>query len=269
VNNVTELTNVEIERYSRQIILSNVGGRGQKRLKESRVLVVGAGGLGSPVAYYLAAAGIGTLGIVDSDAVELSNLQRQILHSTERLGKSKAESARQTLLALNPHITVNTYPVRLTKDNILSIIEDYHVVVGGVDNFPTRYLLNDACIMASKPLVEGGVLQWDGLVMTIKPGEGPCYRCIFPDPPPLGAVPSCQEAGIIGVIPGVIGVIQATEVIKLLLGIGRTLTGRLLLYDALEMHFREVAAERNTECPVCGDNPRIRELEDYTFACEG
>ncbi|MGI9953437.1 molybdopterin-synthase adenylyltransferase MoeB [Moorellaceae bacterium AZ2] len=265
---MTELTNAEIERYSRQIILPNLGGRGQKRLKESRVLVVGAGGLGSPVAYYLAAAGVGTIGIVDSDAVELSNLQRQILHSTDRLGKSKAESARQTLLALNPHLTVNTYPLRLTKDNILPIIQDYEVVVGGVDNFPTRYLLNDACVMAGKPLVEGGVLQWDGLVMTIKPKEGPCYRCIFPDPPPPGAVPTCQEAGIIGVIPGVIGVIQATEVIKLLLGIGETLTGRLLLYNALEMRFREVAAERNPVCPVCSDNPRIRTLEEYTFVCE-
>ncbi|MGB9662530.1 MAG: HesA/MoeB/ThiF family protein [Moorellaceae bacterium] len=265
---MTELSPAEIERYSRQIILPNVGGRGQKKLKESKVLVVGAGGLGSPVAYYLAAAGVGTLGIVDSDAVELSNLQRQILHTTERLGEPKAESARKTLLALNPSITVQTYPLRLNKDNILDIIGSYDVIVGGVDNFPTRYLLNDACVMAGKPLVEGGVLQWDGLAMTIKPKEGPCYRCIFPEPPPVGAVPTCQEAGIIGVVPGVIGVIQATEVIKLLLGIGDNLVGRLLIYDALEMRFREVRAERNPDCPVCSDSPRLRTLEEYLLACD-
>lgn len=263
-----ELSPAEIERYSRQIILPNVGGRGQKKLKESKVLIVGAGGLGSPVAYYLAAAGVGTLGIVDSDAVELSNLQRQILHTTERLGEPKAESARKTLLALNPSIAVQTYPLRLNKDNILDIIGPYDVIVGGVDNFPTRYLLNDACVMAGKPLVEGGVLQWDGLAMTIKPKEGPCYRCIFPEPPPVGAVPTCREAGIIGVVPGVIGVIQATEVIKLLLGIGDNLVGRLLIYDALEMRFREVRAERNPDCPVCSDSPRLRTLEEYLLACD-
>ncbi|MBE3581278.1 MAG: HesA/MoeB/ThiF family protein, partial [Thermoanaerobacteraceae bacterium] len=219
------LTNEEMERYSRQIILRNVGGRGQERLKQGKVLIIGAGGLGSPAAYYLAAAGVGTIGIVDRDVVDISNLQRQILHSTERLGRPKVESARETLLALNPALTINTYHLRLGKDNILDIIRDYDVIVGGVDNFPTRYLLNDACVMTGKTLVEGGVLQWDGLVMTIKPGQGPCYCCIFPDPPPPGAVPSCQEAGVIGTVPGLIGAIQATEVIKILLGVGDTLTG--------------------------------------------
>ncbi|MBE3573270.1 MAG: HesA/MoeB/ThiF family protein, partial [Moorella humiferrea] len=219
------LTNEEIERYSRQIILRNVGGRGQERLKQGKVLIVGAGGLGSPAAYYLAAAGVGTIGIVDSDVVDISNLQRQILHNTERLGRPKAASARETLLALNPHLTINAYPLRLGRDNIFDIIRDYDVIVTGVDNFPTRYLLNDACVMTGKTLVEGGVLQWDGLVMTIKPGQGPCYRCIFPDPPPPGTVPSCQEAGVMGTVPGVIGAIQATEVIKILLGVGDTLTG--------------------------------------------
>ncbi|MBC7325139.1 MAG: HesA/MoeB/ThiF family protein, partial [Moorella sp. (in: Bacteria)] len=213
-------------RYSRQIILKNVGGRGQEKLKEGKVLIIGAGGLGSPVAYYLTAAGVGTIGIVDSDRVDLSNLQRQILHNSDRLGQLKAESARETLLALNPALTINTYPLRLDKANILDIIRDYDVVVDGVDNFATRYLLNDACVMTGKTLVEGGVLQWDGLVMTIKPGRGPCYRCIFPDPPPPGAVPSCQEAGVMGTVPGLIGAIQATEVIKILLGVGETLTGR-------------------------------------------
>ncbi|CEP67503.1 Molybdenum cofactor biosynthesis, MoeB [Moorella glycerini] len=262
------LTNEEIERYSRQIILKNVGGRGQEKLKQGKVLIVGAGGLGSPVAYYLAAAGVGTVGIVDSDRVDLSNLQRQILHNSDRLGRLKAESARETLLALNPALTINTYPLRLGKDNILAIIRDYDVIVDGVDNFPTRYLLNDACVMTGKTMVEGGVLQWDGLVMTIKPGQGPCYRCIFPDPPPPGAVPSCQEAGVMGPVPGLIGAIQATEVIKILLGVGETLTGRLLIYNALEMRFREIKAERNRNCPVCGENPRIRELEEYTFVCK-
>ncbi|MGI6284761.1 molybdopterin-synthase adenylyltransferase MoeB [Neomoorella humiferrea] len=261
------LTNQEIERYSRQIIIKNIGGRGQERLKRGKVLIVGAGGLGSPAAYYLAAAGVGTIGIVDSDVVDISNLQRQILHSTERLGRPKVESARETLLALNPNLTINTYHLRLGKDNILDLIRDYDVIVDGVDNFPTRYLLNDACVMTGKTMVEGGVLQWDGLVMTIKPGQGPCYRCIFPDPPPPGAVPSCQEAGVIGTVPGLIGAIQATEVIKILLGVGDTLTGRLLIYNALEMRFREVKAERNSNCPVCGDSPRIRELEEYTFVC--
>ncbi|QGP91201.1 Sulfur carrier protein adenylyltransferase [Neomoorella glycerini] len=262
------LTNEEMERYSRQIILKNVGGRGQEKLKQGKVLIVGAGGLGSPVAYYLAAAGVGTIGIVDSDRVDLSNLQRQILHNSDRLGRLKAESARETLLALNPALTINIYPLRLGKGNILAIIRDYDVIVDGVDNFPTRYLLNDACVMTGKTMVEGGVLQWDGLVMTIKPGQGPCYRCIFPDPPPPGAVPSCQEAGVMGTVPGLIGAIQATEVIKILLGVGETLTGRLLIYNALEMRFREIKAERNRNCPVCGENPRIRELEEYTFVCE-
>ncbi|SMB98114.1 adenylyltransferase and sulfurtransferase [Thermanaeromonas toyohensis ToBE] len=265
---MVELSNVEIERYSRQIILPNIGGKGQKKLKQSKVLVVGAGGLGSPAAYYLAAAGVGTIGIVDGDAVELSNLQRQILHNTKRVGLPKAESARETLLALNPHITVNVHQLRLSKDNVLELITGYEVIVDAVDNFPARYLLNDACVMAGKPLVEAGVLQWDGLVMTIKPREGPCYRCIFPEPPPPGAVPTCREAGIIGVVPGVIGAIQATEVLKLLLGIGEGLIGRLLIYNGLEMRFREVRAERNPACPVCGENPRIRTLEEYTFACE-
>ncbi|HLT59040.1 MAG: molybdopterin-synthase adenylyltransferase MoeB [Limnochordales bacterium] len=261
-------TEDEIVRYSRNIILQEVGGVGQQKLKDARVLVVGAGGLGSPAALYLAAAGVGTIGIVDHDTVDLSNLQRQILHRTQDVGKPKVESARRALEDLNPGVRVETYPVRLTAANVMDLIRDYDVVVDGVDNFATRYLLNDACVMAGKPLVDAGILRWDGLMMTIKPGEGPCYRCVFPEPPPAGVIPTCQEAGVIGALAGVMGTLQAMEVIKLLLGVGQTLTGRLLLFDGLEGRFRQVSASRDPNCPVCGDNPTVTELVEYDLACD-
>jgi len=258
----------EIVRYSRHIILQEVGGVGQRKLKDARVLVVGAGGLGSPAAFYLAAAGIGTLGIVDDDVVDLSNLQRQILHRTEDVGKPKVDSAHRALTALNPGVRVVTYRERLSAANVMDLIRDYDVIVDGVDNFSTRYLLNDACVMAGKPLVDAGILRWDGMLMTIRPGEGPCYRCVFPEPPPAGVIPSCQEAGVIGAIAGVMGTLQALEAIKLILGVGETLSGRLLLFDALEGRFRQVNAAQDPDCPVCGDHPTITELIEYDLACE-
>lgn len=261
-------TNDEIVRYSRHIILQEVGGTGQQKLKDAKVLVIGAGGLGSPAAFYLAAAGIGTIGIVDDDAVDLSNLQRQILHRTQDVGRPKVESAARALTELNPGVTVKPYRMRLDATNVLDLVKEYDVVVDGVDNFSTRYLLNDACVMAGKPLVDAGILRWDGMMMTIKPGEGPCYRCVFPEPPPAGVIPSCQEAGVIGAIAGVMGTLQAMETIKVILGVGETLTGRLLLYDALEGRFRQVSAARDPNCAVCGDNPTITELVEYDLACD-
>ncbi len=262
-------TEDDIKRYSRHIILREVGGRGQEKLRNASALIVGAGGLGSPSAYYLAAAGVGALGIVDGDSVEVSNLQRQILHRTGDLGRAKAESARQRIQTLNPGVSVISYPLRLNRDNIGEIIRDYDVIIDGVDNFPTRYLLNDACFFAKKPLVEAGVLQFLGQVMTIVPGEGPCYRCIFPEPPPAGALPSCQEAGVLGPVPGVLGTIQANEAIKLILEIGRPLIGRLLIYEALSGSFREVSIRPNPACPLCGEKPSITRLEEYPSECEG
>ncbi|MDW7673609.1 MAG: molybdopterin-synthase adenylyltransferase MoeB [Bacillota bacterium] len=261
-------TEEDIQRYSRHILLPEVGGKGQLKLKEAKVLMIGAGGLGSPVALYLAAAGVGTLGIVDMDVVDLSNLQRQVLHTTADVGRPKVESAKETLTAINPGIMVNAYRDRLGPDNVMELIKQYDIIVDGVDNFPTRFLLNDACVMAQKPLVEAGILRWDGMVMTIKPGEGPCYRCVFPEPPPPGSVPTCQEAGVIGAIAGVMGVLQATEVIKLILGVGQNLTGRLLTFDALQGKFREVKIKRNHKCAVCGDDPIITELTEYELKCE-
>ncbi|MHB1127128.1 MAG: thiazole biosynthesis adenylyltransferase ThiF [Bacillota bacterium] len=258
----------QILRYSRHIILQEMGGKGQKKLLGSKVLVVGAGGLGSPASLYLAAAGVGTIGIVDSDTVDLSNLQRQILHSTADVGKPKTESAQETLNSLNPDVNVIAYPTRLDKDNIRDMIRDYDVIIDGVDNFPTRFLLNDACVFTGKPLVEAGILRWDGMVMTIIPGEGPCYRCVFPEPPPNGAVPSCQEAGVLGAVAGVMGVLQAAEAIKLLLGVGKNLVGRLLIFDAMETRFREVKVDKNPRCPVCGEQPTIKELMEYDQNCE-
>jgi len=260
-------TEEDIQRYSRHIILPEVGGKGQMKLREGKVLMIGAGGLGSPVSLYLAAAGIGTLGIVDMDTVDLSNLQRQVLHTTNDVGRPKVESAKETLTAINPGVKVNAYRERLGKDNVLELVNEYDVIVDGVDNFPTRFLLNDACVMAKKPLVEAGILRWDGMVMTIIPGEGPCYRCVFPEPPPAGAVPTCQEAGVIGAIAGVMGVLQATEVIKLILGVGENLVGRLLTFDALESRFREVKIKRNPKCALCGENPTITELVEYELQC--
>jgi adenylyltransferase/sulfurtransferase len=255
-------TEEQIRRYSRQIILSQVGGRGQKKLLSSKVLVVGAGGLGSPAALYLAAAGVGTLGLVDFDAVDLSNLHRQILHHTGDVGRRKTESAAATLRALNPDVSLELHRERLTAENCLELLEPYDVIVEGSDNFPTKYLVNDACVLLGKPLVLGAVYQFEGQAAVFHADGGPCYRCIFPEPPPPGAVPSCQEAGVLGVVPGIIGSIQAAEALKLLLGIGEILSGRLLVFDALHMSFMDVEMKRDTHCPVCGEHPTITELTD-------
>lgn len=261
-----QFTQQQIERYSRHILLSEVGGKGQRRLLEASVLVIGAGGLGSPAALYLAAAGVGKLGVVDFDDVDMTNLNRQILHGTGDVGRPKVASAADTIRDLNPDVQVVQHQTRLTSDNIQDIIRDYDVVLDGSDNFATRYLVNDACFLAGKPNVHGSIFRFDGMASVFLPGGG-CYRCLFPTPPPPGAVPSCQEAGVFGVLPGVIGLIQATEAIKLVLGIGEPLVGRLLLYDALAMAFREVKFQRNPDCPVCGDNPTVTQLIDYEEFC--
>ena len=258
----------QIERYSRQILLPNIGGKGQEKLLNSKVLIIGAGGLGSPCALYLAAAGVGKLGIVDSDKVELNNLQRQILHSTKDIGKAKVESARDKINALNEDVKVITYNLRLTSENILDIIKDYDIVVDGSDNFPTRYLVNDACVLSKKPLVHGGIFRFDGQVITIMPGESACYRCLFASPPPPGLVPSCQEAGILGVVAGVIGLIQTNEVLKYILGIGQLLTNKLLVFNALDSFFRQVKVPKDPNCPVCGENPSVTKLIDYEQFCQ-
>jgi len=258
-----EFTDEQVHRYSRHIILPEVGGKGQKKLLSAKVFLVGAGGLGCPVGYYLAAAGVGTLGIVDNDVVEPSNLQRQIAHNTERIGMSKALSAKKTFEALNPDVKVIAMQGRLTKDNILDILGDYDIVVDGSDNFPTRYLVNDACVLLKKPLVSGAILRFEGQVTTLLPHDGHCYRCLFEEPPPPGLVPSCQEAGVLGVLPGVIGALQATEVLKLILGKGDVLKNTLLIYNALSVSFRKVKVPRNPECPICGEKPTITELQDY------
>ena len=255
-------TEEQIRRYSRQIILPQVGGKGQRKLLSSRVLVVGAGGLGSPAALYLTAAGVGTLGLVDFDAVDLSNLHRQILHHTGDVGRPKTESAAETLQALNPDASLTLHRERLTAENCLDLLEPYDVIVEGSDNFPTKYLVNDACVLLGKPLVFGAVYQFEGQAAVFRPGEGPCYRCIFPEPPPPDAVPSCQEAGVLGVVPGIIGSIQAAEALKLLLGVGETLTARFLVFDALHMSFMELETKPNPDCPVCGKHPTITELTD-------
>jgi len=257
----------QIERYSRQILLPHIGGKGQEKLLKSKVLVIGAGGLGSPCSLYLAAAGVGTLGIVDSDEVELSNLQRQILHSTETVGVSKAESAKLRLKMLNDDVNVITHKIRLTSANITDVIKGYDIIVDGSDNFPTRYLVNDACVLSKKPLSHGGILRFDGQAMTIMPNKSACYRCLFPEPPPPGLVPSCQEAGILGVVAAVIGTIQANEVLKYVLGIGELLTGKLLVFNALTSSFRQVNAPKDPQCPVCGKNPTVKKLIDYELFC--
>jgi len=240
---------------------------GQERLLGAKVALVGAGGLGSPAGYYLAAAGVGTIGVIDNDRVELSNLQRQIAHSTERVGRLKAESARETFEGLNPDVTVIPHAVRLTAANAREILGAYDVVVDGSDNFPTRYLVNDACVLLKKTLISAAVFRFEGQVFSVYPGEGPCYRCLFETPPPAGMVPSCQEAGVLGVVPGVIGTLQATEAVKAILGIGEPLRGRLLVWNALEMSFCTVKVPRNPECPVCGDRPTITELADLGRSC--
>lgn len=258
----------QIKRYSRHIILGEIGGRGQKKLLNSKVFLVGAGGLGSPAAFYLAAAGVGKLGIVDNDDVDHSNLQRQILHSSKDVGFPKALSAKATLEALNPDVEVIPYMQRLTSENIMDIIKNYDVILDGSDNFPTRYLVNDACVLMGKPLSHGSIFKFEGQATTIVPGETACYRCLFETPPPADMVPSCQEAGVLGVLPGIIGCIQATEVVKLLLGKGELLKGKLLLYNALTMEFNKVRIRKNPKCPVCGEKPTIKELVDYQEFCQ-
>jgi adenylyltransferase/sulfurtransferase len=265
---MSEFTDEQINRYSRHIILPEVGGKGQKKLLDSEVFLVGAGGLGSPAAFYLAAAGIGKIGISDNDVVDFSNLQRQILHSTKDVGRPKVQSAKETLEDLNPDIEVIPYTERLNSENIIDIIKDYDVILDGSDNFPTRYLVNDACVMLGKPLSHGSIFRFDGQATTILPGKGPCYRCLYETPPPPDLVPSCQEAGVLGIIAGIIGVIQATEVIKLQLGKGNLLNGKLLIYDSLDMDFKKLKIQRNPACPMCGDNPTIKELIDYEEFCQ-
>jgi adenylyltransferase/sulfurtransferase len=264
---VMELRDDQIERYSRQIILKEVGGKGQKKLLSAKVLVIGAGGLGSPCAFYLAGAGIGKIGVVDSDNIELNNLQRQILHTTAEVGTSKAESAKKKMNSLNHDVDVVVYNLRLTSENILDIISEYDIIVDGTDNFPTRYLVNDACVMKNKPLIHAGIFQFDGQAITIVPGKGPCYRCLFSEPPPPGLVPSCQEAGILGAVAGILGVIQANEVLKLILGYGEPLIGRLFIFDAQNSTFRTVKVPRDPKCPVCGENPTVTKLIDYEEFC--
>ncbi len=263
-----DLSEAEIERYSRHIILPELGGAGQQKLKQASVLVVGAGGLGSPALLYLTAAGVGRIGVIEDDVVDLTNLQRQVLHGTSDVGRPKVVSASETMKQLNPHVQIDVYNQRLTKENIFDIIEKYDVIVDGVDNFPTRYLLNDACVMKQKTLVEGGILRFMGLIMSIRGGETACYRCVFEDPPPPGAVPSCAEAGVLGAVAGVVGTMQATEVLKILTGFGQPLYDRLLQFDAEELRFHEVKARRNPKCPVCGEDPSITELIEYEYTCE-
>ena len=262
-----ELESAELSRYARHLSLPEVGKEGQLRLKDSRVLVVGAGGLGSPLALYLAAAGVGTLGLVDFDEVDVTNLQRQILHGTKDIGRAKLDSARERLSDVNPHVSVVTHDVRLDSSNALEILGPYDIVADGTDNFPTRYLVNDACVLLGKPNVYGSVFRWEGQASVFASDGGPCYRCLFREPPPPGLIPNCAEAGVLGVLPGIIGLIQALEVIKLLLGQGDTLSGRLLIFDALEMSWREMAVSRNTDCPVCGDEPTQTGLIDYEDFC--
>jgi sulfur-carrier protein adenylyltransferase/sulfurtransferase len=263
----TELSADESVRYARHLILQDVGPAGQRRLKEARVLVVGAGGLGSPVAMYLAAAGVGTLGIADFDTVDTTNLQRQVIHGTSDVGRPKLDSARDRIAEINPHVRVVPHAERLTSANALDVVRDYEVVVDGTDNFPTRYLLNDACVLLGKPNVYGSILRWEGQASVFWGGHGPCYRCLFAEPPPPGLVPNCAEGGVLGVLPGIVGSIQAAEAVKLVLGVGETLVGRLLIFDALRMRFREMRLRRDPACPVCGENPTVRELIDYERFC--
>ena len=256
-------TNEQLERYSRHIILKEVGVEGQKKLMNAKVLIIGAGGLGAPAALYLAAAGVGTIGIADADAVDLSNLQRQVIHSTNDVGKAKVESAAESMRAINPDVTVNTYRTFVNSGNILDLIEDYDFIMDGTDNFPAKFLINDACVMAKKPFSHAGIIRFQGQLMTYVPGEGPCYRCVFKDPPPRDAVPTCRQAGVIGAMGGVIGSLQAMEAVKYIIGQGQLLTGRLLTYDALKMNFRTVKLPMDKDCAICSDHPTITELIDY------
>jgi adenylyltransferase/sulfurtransferase len=263
-----ELSNEEIRRYSRHLILPEVGLAGQKRIKATSVLCIGAGGLGSPIAMYLAAAGIGRLGLVDFDTVDFSNLQRQIIHGTEDVGRHKGESARDTLTSVNPGVEVVLHSVRLSAENAMDIIKQYEIVVDGTDNFPTRYLTNDACVLLRKPNIYGSIFRFEGQASVFAPHlGGPCYRCLYPEPPPPGMVPSCAEGGVLGVLPGIIGCIQATEILKLAIGKGTSLVGRLVLFNALDLKFKELKLRRDPQCPLCGDQPAIKELIDYEQFC--
>jgi molybdopterin/thiamine biosynthesis adenylyltransferase/rhodanese-related sulfurtransferase len=266
-NGAVELSNEEIARYSRHLIMPEVALDGQKKLKQARVLTIGAGGLGAPLAMYLAAAGVGTLGIVDFDVVDESNLQRQIIHGTSDIGRPKMESARDRINDINPNVHVEAYEEALSSENALEIFKDFDVIVDGTDNFPTRYLVNDACVLTGKPNVYGSIFRFEGQASVFWAKEGPCYRCLYPEPPPPGLVPSCAEGGVLGILPGAIGTIQATETVKLILGIGEPLVGRLLLYDALGMSFREMKLRKDPNCPVCGENPSVTELIDYQEFC--
>lgn len=264
------LSDEQIERYSRHIILKEVGAKGQKKLLNAKVLIIGAGGLGAPAAMYLAAAGVGTIGIADADEVDLSNLQRQIIHQTADVGKAKVQSAKETINAMNPDVTVNTYREFITSENIMDIIKDYDFIIDGTDNFPAKFLINDACVMAKKPFSHAGIIRFKGQLMTYVPGEGPCYRCVFKNPPPKDAVPTCKQAGVIGAMGGVIGSLQAMEAIKYILGVGELLTGYLLTYDAITQEFHKIKLPSNTDgCAVCGKNPTITELINYEqVVCE-
>ena len=262
-----ELTNEEIKRYSRHLIMPEVGVEAQKKLKASKVLCIGAGGLGSPAAMYLAAAGVGTLGIVDFDTVDFSNLQRQILHGTPDVGRSKLASAKDRLNAINPNVKIETYETALTSQNALELFAPYDVILDGTDNFPTRYLVNDACVLLGKPNAYGSIFRFEGQASVFATKDGPCYRCLYPEPPPPGLVPSCAEGGVLGVLPGIIGVIQATETIKLIIGVGEPLIGRFLIYDALKMKFRELKLRKDPDCPVCGTHPTVTTLIDYEQFC--
>jgi sulfur-carrier protein adenylyltransferase/sulfurtransferase len=261
------LTNDEILRYSRHLIMPEVGMEGQQKLKAARVLCIGAGGLGSPLALYLAAAGVGTLGIVDFDVVDFTNLQRQIIHSTADVGRKKLDSAAEKLKAINPFVNVKTFETRLSSQNALELFREFDIIADGTDNFPTRYLVNDACVLTGKPNVYGSIFRFEGQASVFATEEGPCYRCLYPEPPPPGLVPSCAEGGVLGILPGLVGVMQATEVIKLILGAGEPLIGRLLLIDALGMKFRELKLRKNPDCPACGTHPAVTELIDYNEFC--
>ena len=262
-----DLSQDEIQRYSRHLIMPEVGMEGQKKLKAASILLVGTGGLGAPLSLYLSAAGIGKLGLVDFDTVDFSNLQRQVIHGTKDVGRPKLDSAREKILDINPNVRVETYEAMLTSDNALDIIAGYDIVIDGTDNFPTRYLVNDACVLLNKPNVYGSIFRFEGQASVFDARQGPCYRCLYPEPPPPGLVPSCAEGGVLGILPGIIGLVQATEAVKLILGSGRSLVGRLILYDALQMKFRELKLRKNPKCPLCGEQPTIKALIDYQQFC--
>src|SRR5438874_3329382 len=267
VQAATSLTKDEILRYSRHLIMPEVGMEGQLKIKNAKVLMVGTGGLGAPLGLYLAAAGIGRIGLVDFDVVDFTNLQRQVIHGTSDVGRKKLDSAADRMHEINPFVTIDKHEVALSSENALEILKDYDIIVDGTDNFPTRYLVNDACVLLVKPNAYGSIFRFEGQASVFATREGPCYRCLYPEPPPPGLVPSCAEGGVLGVLPGIIGTIQATEAVKLILGKGTPLVGRLLTYDALQMKFQEFKVRRNPKCPMCGDNPSITKLIDYEQFC--